>query len=81
VVYIDSAGLDGSGDFVIQVSGLEIGTQYFLMKDTDLSDGAVFDVVAASVTAGSTTETLADVDAGIESDQAFYQVTEKLPVN
>ena len=73
---VDSAGLDGSGDFAVQVSGLEIGTEYFLMKDTDLSDGAVFDVVADSVTAASTTETLTDVDAGIESDQAFYQVTD-----
>ena len=71
---VDSAGLDGSGDFAVQVSGLEIGTEYFLMKDTDLSDGAVFDVVADSVTAASTTETLTDVDAG--SDQAFYQVTD-----
>jgi len=71
---LDSAVLNGSGDFVVQVSGLEIGTEYFLMKDTDLSDGAVFDVVAASVTASSTTETLTDVDA--DSDQAFYQVTD-----
>ena len=71
---IDSASLDGSGNFVVQVSGLVIGTEYFLKKTTDLSDGAVFDVVAASVTATSTTETLTDTDA--ESDQAFYQVTD-----
>jgi hypothetical protein len=70
---IESA-LMNAGDFVVQVSGLVIGTEYFLMKDTDLSDGAVFDVVAASVTAASTTETLTDTDA--ESDQAFYQVTD-----
>ena len=73
---IDSGSLDGSGNFVVQVSGLEIGTEYFLTKDTDLSDGAVFDVVADSVTATSTTETLTDVDAETESNQAFYQVTD-----
>ena len=73
---IESALMNGSGDFVVQVSGLTIGTEYFLMKDTDLSEGAVFNIVAASVTATSTTETLTDVDAETESDQAFYQVTD-----
>jgi hypothetical protein len=72
---IDSGSLDGSGNFVVQVSGLEIGTEYFLMKDTNLGDGAVFDVVADSVTAASTTETLTDDNAQAESDQAFYKVT------
>jgi 2-phospho-L-lactate guanylyltransferase (CobY/MobA/RfbA family) len=73
---IDSYSLDASGDFVVQVSGLGVGTEYFLMKDTDLSDGAMFDVAADSVTASSTTEILTDVDAGIESDRAFYRVTD-----
>ncbi len=73
---IDSGSLDGSGNFVVQVSGLVIGTEYFLKKTTDLSGGAVFDVVAASVTATSTTETLTDDNAQAESDQAFYQVTD-----
>jgi hypothetical protein len=76
---IDSGILNGSGDFVVQVSDLTIGTVYFLMKDTDLSDGAVFNVVADSVTAASSTETLTDVDAGTESDKAFYQVTDLPP--
>jgi hypothetical protein len=76
---IDSGILNGSGDFVVQVSDLTIGTVYFLMKDTDLSDGAVFNVVADSVTAALSTETLTDVDAGTESDKAFYQVTDLPP--
>ena len=78
---IDSAGLNGTGDFVVEVSGLVSGTQYYLVKDTDLSQAPDFTEVADTATPASevTTATLTDTDASTESDQAFYKVTDVDP--
>jgi len=78
---IDSAGLNGTGDFVVEVSGLVSGTQYYLVKDTDLSQAPDFTEVADTATPASevTTATLTDTDAATESDQAFYKVTDVNP--
>ncbi|MDG1301115.1 MAG: hypothetical protein P8R37_05955 [Opitutae bacterium] len=78
---IDSAGLNGTGDFVVEVSGLVSGTQYYLVKDTDLSQAPDFTEVADTATPASevTTATLTDADAATESDQAFYKVTDVNP--
>ena len=78
---IDSAGLNGSGDFVVEVSGLVSGTQYYLVKDTDLSQAPDFTEVADTATPASeaTTATLTDTGAASESDQAFYKVTDVDP--
>jgi len=69
---IESAGMNGSGHFEVEVSSLAVGTEYFLMKDTDLVTGS-FTEVADSVTATSGTETLTDTNAA--SGQAFYKVS------
>ena len=78
---IDSAGLNGSGDFVVEVSGLVSGTQYYLVKDTDLSQAPDFNEVADTATPASeaTTATLTDAGAASESDQAFYKITDVDP--
>ena len=71
---IDSAAMNGSGHFEVEVSGLKIGTEYFLMKDDNLAMAPSFDVEADSLTAASGTETLPDTNA--VAGQAFYKVTD-----
>jgi hypothetical protein len=70
---IESSAMNGSGHFNVEVSGLRIGTEYKLMKATDLVNG-LFDVEADSVTAASDTETLSDTSA--TAGQGFYKVTD-----
>ena len=72
-VVIESSGFNGTS-FEVQVSGLVNGTTYYLMRDSDLSDGADFTTEADSVTASSDTATLSDDTP--PADQAFYQVTD-----
>ena len=72
-VVIESSGFNGTS-FEVQVSGLVNGTTYYLMRDSDLSDGADFTTEADSVTAASDTAILSD-DAA-PADQAFYRVTD-----
>ena len=70
---IESGAMNGSGHFNVEVSGLRIGTEYKLMKATDLVNGS-FDVEADSVTAASDTETLSDTNSA--AGQGFYKVTD-----
>jgi hypothetical protein len=72
-VVIEGAGFNGA-NFEVQLSGLVNGTTYYLMRDSDLSDGADFTTEADSVTAASDTATL--IDDAAPADQAFYQVTD-----
>jgi hypothetical protein len=70
---IQSAVMNGSGHFSVEVSGLMDGATYYLMKKTDLT-APTFDVVADTVTAGANTETMTDTNT--VSEQAFYRVTD-----
>ena len=72
-VVIESSGFNGTS-FEVQVSGLVNGTTYYLMRDSDLSDGAQFTTEADSVTASSDTATLSDDTP--PANKAFYQVTD-----
>lgn len=72
-VVIESSGFNGTS-FEVQVSGLVNGTTYYLMRDSDLSDGADFTTEADSVEASSDTATLSDDNP--PADQAFYRVTD-----
>jgi len=71
---IISAAMNGSGHFSVEVTGLEIGTEYLLMKDADLSMDPSFDEEVDRMTATSRTETLTDTNA--VAGQAFYKVTD-----
>ena len=71
---IESAVMNGSGHFIVEVSGLIDGTTYHLKKDSDLVNGPSFDEVADTINAASYTETLTDTNA--VSGQAFYKVTD-----
>jgi hypothetical protein len=71
---IDSITIDGLGHVSVEVSGLTVGTQYYLEFDTDLTDVPVFDVTVDSVIAGSSVETFTDTNGLV--DQAFYRVTD-----
>jgi hypothetical protein len=64
-----SAVRNGSS-FDVEVSGLTIGANYSLLKDTDLGALPSFDEIADSITAASATETLTDTNA--VDEQAFY---------
>ncbi|MDG1301160.1 MAG: hypothetical protein P8R37_06185 [Opitutae bacterium] len=72
-VVIESSGFNGTS-FEVQVSGLVNGTTYYLMRDSDLSDGADFTTEADSVTASSDTATLSDDTP--PANKAFYQITD-----
>ena len=69
---IESTVMNGSGHFEVTVGGLRPGTEYKLMKSTDLVAGS-FDVEADSVTAVSGTETMIDTNA--PAGRAFYKVS------
>ncbi len=75
-VVIEGAGFNGA-NFEVQLSGLVNGTTYYLMRDSDLSDGAQFTTEADNVTAASDTATL--IDDAAPANQAFYQVTDVAP--
>jgi len=72
-VVIENISVDGA-TVTIEIGGLVVGKQYYLMRDGDLSAAPEFDVVADSVTAASTDETLTDTSA--PTGEAFYRVTD-----
>jgi hypothetical protein len=71
---IESAGFNGSNEYEVHISGLAVGTDYFLMKDIDLGNAPVFDIPADSVTATFNDATL--IDDSVPGNQAFYQITD-----
>jgi len=71
---IESAGFNGSNEYEVHISGLAVGTEYFLMKDIDLGNAPVFDIPADSVTATFNDATL--IDDSVPGNQAFYQITD-----
>jgi len=71
-VVINSLTFDGANTVNIEASSLAAGTDYYLMRETDLSSGAGFEELVDSVTAGSGTETL--TDSAAPADKAFYKV-------
>jgi len=72
-VVIESISVNGA-TVTVEVGGLVVGKQYYLMRDGDLSAAPEFDEVADSVTAASTEETLTDSSA--PAGEAFYRVTD-----
>lgn len=77
-ILIESSGFNGSS-FEVQVSGLVEGTTYYLMRDSDLSDGSDFTTEADSVTAASGSATLSDSAPPV--NQGFYRVTNVAPLD
>ena len=71
-VVINSLTFDGANTVNIEASSLAAGTDYYLMRETDLSSGVGFEELVDSVTAGSGTETL--TDSAAPADKAFYKV-------
>jgi len=68
---IDRAAMNGSGHFEVEISRLDIGREYFLVKNNNLTFGS-FTEVADHVVAASATETLTDTNI---TDTAFFKVT------
>ena len=71
-VVINSLTFDGANTVNIEASSLATGTDYYLMRETDLSSGAGFEELVDSVNASSGTETL--TDSAAPTDKAFYKV-------
>ena len=71
-VVINSLTFGGPNTVNIEASSLASGTDYYLMRETDLSSGAGFEELVDSVNANSGTETL--TDSAAPDDHAFYKV-------
>ena len=69
---IENMAMSGSGHFEVDVVNMRPGTEYKLMKATDLVNGS-FDVEVDSVTTDAGSATMVDTNA---SGKAFYKVTD-----
>ena len=70
---LETAGMDGSGNFEVDVSGMTPGTTHYLKRSTDLVTGA-FDTTVDTLTPASAAATM--TDANPPAGAAFYKVTD-----
>ena len=70
---LGTAGMDGSGNFEVDVSGMTPGTTHYLKRSTDLVDGA-FDTTVDTLTPASAAATMTDTNP--PAGAAFYKVTD-----